>query len=162
MRTTATIKAKCHTIPTCPFRTIQPKSPPIGWRNSKRPRDGRCRSDFGTRSSRPTNRFSTTNPSVRSTRRPITVSGVRRISPIGWVMGAFEYHQAEEIRDAFAAHRVEHLFLGKSGAIRCNSLLNWFPPQFRMSLPNILEDSAAFSWVIAFKLFLNQWPLLLQ
>jgi hypothetical protein len=32
-------------------------------------------------------------------------------------MGAFEYHQAEEIRDAFKRHRVRYLFLGKSGAI---------------------------------------------
>lgn len=32
-------------------------------------------------------------------------------------MGAFEYRQAEEIRDAFTAHGVRYLFLGKSGAI---------------------------------------------
>lgn len=32
-------------------------------------------------------------------------------------MGAFEYRQAEEIRDAFARHNVRYLFLGKSGAI---------------------------------------------
>lgn len=32
-------------------------------------------------------------------------------------MGAFEYRQAEEIRDVFASHAVEYLFLGKSGAI---------------------------------------------
>jgi hypothetical protein len=32
-------------------------------------------------------------------------------------MGAFEYRQAEEIRDAFAHHRVRYLFIGKSGAI---------------------------------------------
>jgi hypothetical protein len=32
-------------------------------------------------------------------------------------MGAFEYRQAEEIRDAFRAHGVRHLFIGKSGAI---------------------------------------------
>ena len=32
-------------------------------------------------------------------------------------MGAFEYRQAEEIRDAFARHGVRYLFLGKSGAI---------------------------------------------
>ena len=29
----------------------------------------------------------------------------------------FEYLQAEEIRDAFARHGVQYLFLGKSGAI---------------------------------------------
>jgi hypothetical protein len=32
-------------------------------------------------------------------------------------MGAFEYRQAEEIRDAFALHGVRYLFLGKSAAI---------------------------------------------
>lgn len=32
-------------------------------------------------------------------------------------MGAFEYRQAEEIRDALAAHNVRYLFIGKSGAI---------------------------------------------
>jgi hypothetical protein len=32
-------------------------------------------------------------------------------------MGAFEYRQAEEIRDVFAKHRVRYLFIGKSGAI---------------------------------------------
>jgi hypothetical protein len=32
-------------------------------------------------------------------------------------MGAFEYRQAEEIRDAFRRHGVRYLFLGKSGAI---------------------------------------------
>jgi hypothetical protein len=30
---------------------------------------------------------------------------------------AFDYAQAEEIRDAFARHRVRYLFIGKSGAI---------------------------------------------
>lgn len=32
-------------------------------------------------------------------------------------MGAFEYRQAEEIRDAFDAQGVAYLFIGKSGAI---------------------------------------------
>jgi hypothetical protein len=32
-------------------------------------------------------------------------------------MAAFEYRQAEEIRDSFARHGVEYLFLGNSGAI---------------------------------------------
>ena len=32
-------------------------------------------------------------------------------------MGAFEYRQAEEIRDAFRTHGVRYLFIGKSGAI---------------------------------------------
>ena len=32
-------------------------------------------------------------------------------------MGAFDYRQAQEIRDALARHRVRYLFIGKSGAI---------------------------------------------
>ena len=32
-------------------------------------------------------------------------------------MPAFEYRQAEEIRDVFARHQVRYLFIGKSGAI---------------------------------------------
>ena len=32
-------------------------------------------------------------------------------------MAAFEYRQAQEIRDAFARHGVRYLFIGKSGAI---------------------------------------------
>jgi hypothetical protein len=31
--------------------------------------------------------------------------------------GAFEYRQAEEIRDVFSSHGVRYLFIGKSGAI---------------------------------------------
>src|SRR5512135_1092930 len=32
-------------------------------------------------------------------------------------MAAFEYRQAEEVRDALARHGVRYLFIGKSGAI---------------------------------------------
>lgn len=32
-------------------------------------------------------------------------------------MAAFDYRQAQEIRDVFARHRVRYLFIGKSGAI---------------------------------------------
>jgi hypothetical protein len=32
-------------------------------------------------------------------------------------MAAFEYRQAEEIREVFRAHQVRYLFIGKSGAI---------------------------------------------
>ena len=32
-------------------------------------------------------------------------------------MAAFEYRQATEIRNALARHRVNYLFIGKSGAI---------------------------------------------
>lgn len=32
-------------------------------------------------------------------------------------MGAFDYRQAAEIRDALARHRVRYLFIGKSGAV---------------------------------------------
>ena len=46
-----------------------------------------------------------------------TVSGAKTIFLVGWDMGAFEYRQAEEIRDVFRRHQVRYLFLGKSGAI---------------------------------------------
>src|ERR1700722_19120652 len=45
------------------------------------------------------------------------VSGAKRISRIGWAMAAFEYRQAQEIRDAFDRHGCRYLFIGKSGAI---------------------------------------------
>ena len=32
-------------------------------------------------------------------------------------MGAFEYRQAQEIRDVFSRHNVRYLFIGKSGAV---------------------------------------------
>ena len=32
-------------------------------------------------------------------------------------MGAFEYRQAQEVRDIFSLHHVRYLFIGKSGAI---------------------------------------------
>ena len=51
-----------------------------------------------------------------STRRPTIAPGARRTSPTGWAMGAFEYRQAQEIRDLFARHGVRYLF-GKAGAI---------------------------------------------
>jgi hypothetical protein len=50
-------------------------------------------------------------------------------------MGAFEYRQAEEIRDAFSRRGVRYLFLGKSGAI-----LLGFPDttqEHRESLPRL-------------------------
>jgi hypothetical protein len=42
---------------------------------------------------------------------------VKKTFQAGWDMGAFEYRQAQEIRDAFARHGVRYLFIGKSGAI---------------------------------------------
>src|SRR6266436_5150002 len=52
-----------------------------------------------------------------STRWSNTGNGAKRTFPIGSAMGAFEYRQALEIRDAFARHGVRYLFIGKSGAI---------------------------------------------
>src|SRR5258706_12244638 len=43
--------------------------------------------------------------------------GVKRTFRIGWAMAAFEYRQAQEIRDALARQGVRYLFIGKSGAI---------------------------------------------
>lgn len=42
---------------------------------------------------------------------------MKTTSRIGWDMAAFDYKQAEEIRDAFERHQVRYLFIGKSGAI---------------------------------------------
>ena len=68
-------------------------------------------------SSRRTNLCSTTPAFAPSTRWKIIVNGAKAICQIGSVMGAFEYRQAEEIRDVFSRHQVRYLFLGKSGAI---------------------------------------------
>ena len=46
-----------------------------------------------------------------------TADGAKRICRIGWGMAAFEYRQAQEIRDVFARHGCRYLFIGKSGAI---------------------------------------------
>ena len=45
------------------------------------------------------------------------VSGVKLIYHHGWDMAAFEYRQAEELREVFARWGVRYLFIGKSGAI---------------------------------------------
>jgi len=44
-------------------------------------------------------------------------AGVKRTCPGGLDMRAFEYRQAEEIREALKRHNVRYLFIGKSGAI---------------------------------------------
>src|SRR5688572_11619864 len=58
-----------------------------------------------------------TRNSGHSTPWSSTACGARKICRIGWAMAAFEYRQAEEIRDAFARHGCLYLFIGKSGAI---------------------------------------------
>jgi len=58
-----------------------------------------------------------TPPIARGSHCKRIESGAKRIFRIGLAMGAFEYRQATEIRDAFSAHGVRYLFLGKSGAI---------------------------------------------
>src|SRR2546422_1926372 len=55
--------------------------------------------------------------SGRSTPWSNTANGARRSFRNGWAMAAFEYRQAQEIRDAFKRHGVKYLFIGKSGAI---------------------------------------------
>ena len=45
------------------------------------------------------------------------MNGVKTISRPGWVMAAFEYRQAEEIRDIFLECGVCYLFIGKLAAI---------------------------------------------
>jgi len=54
---------------------------------------------------------------VRLTAWKNTGNGVNQICRVGWAMGAFEYKQAEEIRDSFLRHAARFPFLGKSGAI---------------------------------------------
>src|SRR6266446_10918855 len=44
-------------------------------------------------------------------------NGVKKTCPSGLVMAAFDYRQAQEIRDALGRHGVRYLFIGKSGAI---------------------------------------------
>src|SRR5260221_578488 len=56
-------------------------------------------------------------PTALSTRCKTIGAGVKRTCRIGWDMAAFEYRQAQEVRDAFAHYGVRYLFLGKSGAI---------------------------------------------
>lgn len=44
-------------------------------------------------------------------------SGATRTCRGGWAIRGFEYRQAEELREAFAKHGVQYLFIGKAGAI---------------------------------------------
>ncbi|MBS1828901.1 MAG: hypothetical protein JST93_26600 [Acidobacteria bacterium] len=50
-------------------------------------------------------------------------------------MAAFDYRQAEEIKDAFAARNIRYLFLGKSGAV----LLGY--PDTTQDVDLFIEDS---------------------
>src|SRR5256886_17324510 len=54
---------------------------------------------------------------ARSIPWKIIGAGVNRTFPDGLGMPAFEYKQAEEIKEALKRHRVRYLFIGKSGAI---------------------------------------------
>ena len=58
-----------------------------------------------------------TQATARSKVWKSTVIGVKKTSLRGWAMAAFDYRQAQEIRDAFLRHGVRYLFIGKSGAI---------------------------------------------
>jgi hypothetical protein len=55
--------------------------------------------------------------SARLIRWRTTANGAKKTFPNGWGITVFEYRQAEEVRDAFAANGVRYLFIGKSGAI---------------------------------------------
>ena len=57
------------------------------------------------------------SPFEHSTPRRNIEPGVNETYLIGLAMGAFEYRQAQEIRDCFQKRRIRYLFLGKSGAI---------------------------------------------
>lgn len=69
------------------------------------------------RSSKLINRSWTTRGFDLSTRCRSIGPGAQPPCRPGLVMAAFEYRQAEEIREAFARHEVRYLFLGESGAI---------------------------------------------
>jgi hypothetical protein len=56
-------------------------------------------------------------PIVRLKAWQIIVIGVKLSYRRGWDMAAFEYRQAEELREVFAKWGVRYLFIGKSGAI---------------------------------------------
>src|SRR5262249_25064599 len=88
-----------------------------GARSLKLPPGGPSRSECAMRSSGLINRFWTTPGFARSTRWKSIGDGVKRIYPTGSAMGAFDYKQAEEIRDVFRRRGVRYLFIGKSGAI---------------------------------------------
>src|ERR1051326_9146425 len=69
------------------------------------------------RSSIRTNRCWTTQNTGPSIQWKNIDGGVRTICLTGWAMAAFEYRQAEEIRDVFRNCKVRYMFIGKSGAI---------------------------------------------
>src|SRR5437016_13330790 len=97
---------------------MNPRSPRRrnGMNSKRRPVVPSAR-DSATHSSTLTSRSLTMRRSVPSRPWRITAAGVKRTCPIGSVMAAFEYRQAEEIRDAFRSAGVRYLFIGKSGAI---------------------------------------------
>jgi hypothetical protein len=56
-------------------------------------------------------------PTVPLILRKTIGAGANKTFLTGLDMPAFDYRQAEEVRDAFAHHHVRYLFIGKSGAI---------------------------------------------
>src|SRR5688572_27692849 len=58
-----------------------------------------------------------TSRSGRSALHLSTGADAKRTCHRGWAMAAFEYRQAQEIRDCLQRHGARYLFLGKSGAI---------------------------------------------
>src|ERR1035437_6127248 len=95
----------------------QPTYRPTAWRNLRPPRAGLWPCAGGTPLFTPTSRCSMTPLSGRLTQWKTTGAGASRTFPIGSGMPAFEYRQAEEVRDVFARYGVRYLFIGKSGAI---------------------------------------------
>src|SRR4051812_31166440 len=98
-------------------RTWRPQFRLIGWRTLKRPPGDRWRPVSGTRSFALISQCWMMRPSEHSRPPRITGVGARSTCQLGWDMGAFEYRQAQEIRDCFQRHGIRYLFLGKSGAI---------------------------------------------
>jgi hypothetical protein len=88
-----------------------------GKKSLRRLQDAPSNSVSGTHSFALISPYSTMSPTGRSIPWSNTGSGARRICRNGLAMAAFEYRQAEEIRDVFERFGVQYLFIGKSGAI---------------------------------------------
>lgn len=85
--------------------------------SSRPPHADLCKRVLNTHSFALTNLFWTTPSTDLSIPWKNIGNGARKTFRAGWVMGAFEYRQAQEIRDAFSRHGARYLFIGKSGAI---------------------------------------------
>src|SRR4051794_12381173 len=85
--------------------------------NSRQRRGGRWRCACATPSFTLTSPSWMMHPTEPSIAWQTIAAGARRTCRSGWAMAAFDYRQAQEVRDAFARWGVRYLFIGKSAAI---------------------------------------------